>query len=44
MAALLLLGEPLPDDFPRSMLVTEQRMEALRKSLLGDSVPNKARL
>ncbi|KAH7153268.1 FAD dependent oxidoreductase [Dactylonectria macrodidyma] len=33
MAALMILGEPLSDEYPRSMLVTEKRVRTLRKSL-----------
>jgi glycine/D-amino acid oxidase-like deaminating enzyme len=36
MASLLILDEPLGDEYPRSMMITERRIEEL-KSSLGDS-------
>ncbi|KAH6977183.1 FAD dependent oxidoreductase [Ilyonectria sp. MPI-CAGE-AT-0026] len=45
MAALMIIGEELSQDYPRSMLITEERIKALRKSLdVGTGSAVKAKL
>ncbi|VUC22145.1 unnamed protein product, partial [Clonostachys rosea] len=44
MLALMLLGEEVPAEYPRSMLVTEERIGKLRKSLDRGNSISKAKL
>lgn len=44
MMALLLLGKEVPEEYPRSMLITSERMRALRRSLGYDEISAQPKL
>ncbi|KAF7551281.1 hypothetical protein G7Z17_g5142 [Cylindrodendrum hubeiense] len=44
MAASMILGEELDEEYPKSMLITEERVRALRRSLDGSTGPVKSKL